>query len=432
MSKHNKELKIKEILNAFPIEFSDNVVYSLYSDAIDVVYDDNRKIYNYYVNIIDNFGYKHNVNYRNLKNNIGKTKNLTRFFYGNPYTYDNINLFCVLNNIDLKIDGTNLPVIGAARKKFYFYNSQGKATKTSWNQIQHYTETYKKDWNDIKLKKKQERQLSKQEVINIIMRMQEEKGSALDIYDFYPKQKNGVGIRTIRKFWGELWIMQKELGLKVTGKHGSVLSDEDVLREISMICNTVKETESRSIITYDDFKKHGTYSDNRRYSEVCEKYKNVSLRKYIESLGFQLQQAGNGMNYTFEDGEKTVSKYEYDFSIFLRKNGFEYNKTYLRNIYYKKLDDQYIGNMNCDYCIDFNGNLVYIELAGILGNKEHQNAYRNNIEIKSKSKELYRQGLNKKREIFERNNLDYYILLPDEMTIENYKNIIKNEMSKVA
>lgn len=33
---------------------------------------------------------------------------------------------------------------------------------------------------------------------------------------------------------------------------------------------------------------------------------------------------------------------------------------------------------------------------------------------------------------FEKNNLSYYILLPDEMNIDNYKNIIKYEMSKVA
>ena len=88
--------------------------------------------------------------------------------------------------------------------------------------------------------------------------------------------------------------------------------------------------------------------------------------------------------------------------------------------------------MNCDYCINFNGQLVYIELAGILGNKEHQDAYRNNIPIKSKSKEEYRQKLNQKREMFERNNLEYYILLPDEMNEETYKNILKKYLKEAA
>ena len=138
------------------------------------------------------------------------------------------------------------------------------------------------------------------------------------------------------------------------------------------------------------------------------------------------------MNYRFEDGEFTVSKYEYDFSQFLRDNGFEYGKTYFRNIYYKKLDDEYKGNMNCDYCIDFDGQLVYIELAGILGNKEYQDAYRNNTMLQSKSKEEYRQKLNQKREMFERNNLEYYILLPDEMNENTYKNILNKYLKEVA
>ena len=432
MGKHNAELKIKEILNSFPIKFSDDVTYNIYSNVVDVVYDKNKKTYNYYVKIIDNYGYKHNVNYKNLKGNIGKIKHLTRFFYGNIYTYDNINLFCKINNIDLKIDGTNLPITGVAKEKFDFYDSKGNIINTSWNQIQHYSETYKANWNDIKLERRLKRQLSKEDIVNIVKEMEEIKGSPLNIYDFYPKKKNGVGIRTIRKFWGELWIMQKELGMKITGKHGCLLSDEETVKEIEYICNSIKENENRTIISHKDLKIYGTYSDDRRYSDACQNIKNCSLRDYMCSLGFELQTSGSGMNHTFDDGEKTVSKYEYDFSLFLRENGFKYNKTYYRNIYYKNLDNEYTGNMNCDYCIDFNGKLVYIELAGILGNKEHQNAYRNNHEIKSKSKELYRQSLNKKREIFERNNLNYYILLPDEMNVDNYKNIIQYEMSKAA
>jgi hypothetical protein len=132
----------------------------------------------------------------------------------------------------------------------------------------------------------------------------------------------------------------------------------------------------------------------------------MTFREYIVSLGYELQKAGNGMNYKFDDGEVTTSLYEYEFSNFLRRNGFKYGMSYFRNIY-------------------------YIELAGILGNKEYQETYKNNIPLKSKSKEEYRQKLNQKREIFERNNLEYYILLPDEMNEENYKNIL-DKYTKVA
>ena len=58
--------------------------------------------------------------------------------------------------------------------------------------------------------------------------------------------------------------------------------------------------------------------------------------------------------------------------------------------------------------------------------------YRNNTQLKSKSKEEYRLKLNQKREMFERNNLEYYILLPDEMNEETYKNILKKYLKEAS
>lgn len=432
MGTKNVNKQLETVLSAFPMRFTEEITYELLNDDIEVVYIEKEKSRKYFVNIVDNYGYRHHAEYNHIMSSRGKSKCLTRFFYGNPYTYENINLYCKLNNIDLHIDGTDKPLSGVAREKMDYVDSKGNIVNASWNQVQHYTFQYQDGYEEVKAKRKAERELSKQDVIDIVMQMQERKGSSLDIYDFYPKQKDGVGIRTIRKFWGELWLMQKELGMKITGKHGSILSDEDTLKEIDIICETVKNTENRTLITYNDFRKHGTYSDNRRYAEACKKLKDCSFREYISSLGYELQRAGNGMNYKFDDGEVTTSLYEYDFSKFLRDNGFEYGKTYFRNIYYKKLDSEYKGNMNCDYCIDFDGKLVYIELAGILGNKEHQDAYKNNTPLKSKSKEEYRQKLNQKHDMFERNNLEYYILLKDEMNENTYKNILNKYLKEVA
>lgn len=425
----NAKEQIEIIKSKFPFDYNGTLLYLL-DDNIVVT----KKSYggrNYIINVIDEEGYKYQIRHDRI-NHMKDNKLLRRYFGNNPYTYENIDNYCKLNNIDLKLLSNNFPLTNYSREKLDFIDSKGNVHKISWNQIQHYTFQYQNGYGEIKEKRKEKRELSKQEVINIIMKMYNKKGASLDTHDFYPKQKNGVGIRTIRKFWGELWLMQKELGMKITGKHGSILSNEDTLKEINTICSIVKNTENRVLITYNDFRKYGTYADNRRYAEVCKNIKNCSFREYIQSIGFELQNAGNGMNYRFDDGEKTTSLYEYDFSLFLRNNGFEYTKTYFRNVYYKNFDNKYKGNMNCDYKIDFGNNIVYIELAGILGNKEHQEAYRNNIPIKSKSKEEYRQKLNQKREIFERNGLEYYILLPDEMNEDNYKRIFKKYLKEVA
>lgn len=83
--------------------------------------------------------------------------------------------------------------------------------------------------------------------------------------------------------------------------------------------------------------------------------------------------------------------------------------------------------MNCDYVVLNENSVIYIELAGMLGNKDHQLAFRNNTHISnSKSKETYRLKLNKKKELFENNNLTFYILLPDDMNENTYINIINS------
>ncbi len=278
--------------------------------------------------------------------------------------------------------------------------------------------------------------MSKECAIPIIRNKEKELDRPLLQSDFEGVETTdtSIGIRVIWRLWGTFSNMVDELGLM---KHDyfykpndpNYIPHEDVMLMIKDVCEKVKST-GRNIIMYSDFTEH-TNLDVTKLRRHCTVDK-TTLNDVVKLYGCELQRAGNGMNHRFEDGEFTVSKYEYDFSQFLRDNGFKYSKTYFRNIYYKKLDNEYKGNMNCDYCIDFNGQLVYIELAGILGNKEHQDAYRNNTPLKSKSKEEYRQKLNQKREMFERNNLEHYILLPDEMNENTYKNILNKYLKEVA
>ena len=419
-----KEKGFKErIINTFPLE-KNGRIYNLIS--IDEYSDKKRT---YYVSVIDNEGYKYK-SYFNVITDKVYHKNHKRFFYHNPYTKDNIDNFMKLNNIcDLKILDD---IYSCTATTLMNVEIKGRIYKISWNDISNNPEKYNVDNIDNFTDCVNSKKITKDEVIKIVLEMYKNKGSALLQDDFDGKTtENHVGIRLIEKYFGTLVNMQKELGLPIPSDL-RILNDDEALLEIKNVCEKVYQIEKRKIVTYNDFKKYGSYSDTRRYSEPCKKLKGLSFREYISSLGFELQKAGNGMNYKFDDGEVTTSLYEYEFSNFLRNNGFEYGKTYFRNIYYKNLDDKYKGNMNCDYCIDFNGQLVYIELAGILGNKEHQEAYRNNTPLKSKSKEEYRLKLNQKREMFERNNLEYYILLPDEMNEETYKNILKKYLKEAA
>lgn len=437
MGTKNVNKQLETIIGTFPIQFSESVSYDLLNDDIEVIYNEKEKSRKYLVNLIDNYGYKYRISFHHMMNSRGRYECLTRFFYGNPYTYDNINLYCKLNNIDLHIDGKDKPLSGVARVKMDYVDSKGNIVYASWNQVQHYTFQYQDGYDEVKRKNFEETHMTKEKAIPIIMKKYEELQRPLLQRDFkgIETTDTSIGIRIIYRLWGTFTNMVKELGLPEHDYYYKPFDKnyrphEEIMESIKTVCETVK-SQGRTTVLYTDFKEIADISEVSTVRRHCE-LDGTTLRDVIKSYGCELQQCGNGMNHRFEDGEYTASKYEYDFSRFLRDNGFEYGKTYFRNIYYKKLNSEYKGNMNCDYCIDFNGQLVYIELAGILGNKEHQDAYRNNTPLKSKSKEEYRQKLNQKRDMFERNNLEYYILLKDEMNENTYKNILNKYLKEVA
>jgi SOS response regulatory protein OraA/RecX len=252
--------------------------------------------------------------------------------------------------------------------------------------------------------------------------------------DFRGSYEGHVGITQIIKYWGTVNNMKNELGLYINQES---MIDKEIKsqKDFDEICknyykylneNNIKSVTTKSIDENKDFPNYLTL--NRKSKE----FYNIPIATYFyEKYGITFGQRGHGKIFVFEDNETTVSHWEYDFSKFLRDAGFVYNKNYFRNINYSSFDDLYNGNMNCDYKIKVNNHIIYVELAGILSDKAYIEAYKNNTPLKSKSKEEYRQKLNQKREIFERNNLEYYILLPDEMNEETYKNILDKHI-KVA
>lgn len=349
-------------------------------------------------------------------------KSHKQFFYHNPYTYDNIQNFFKKNNIvDIKIPEdisqcTATTLLDVEIKNHIYH--------ISWNTIKNHSDRLSHDNIDSFLQLVFARNITKNEVVKIIYKMYEQKGEGLTQEDFDgPTTIEHIGIRVIEKYFGGVTNMQWELGLPITSDR-TIFKDWELISEVHHICDSVYSLEKRKIITTSDIDKFGNNTD---YAMFRRRFKSVgtSLREVIEEYGFHLQDPGNGMSFYFEDGEHTISKYEYDFSSFLRKNGFIYNQTYFRDVKYKTFIEDYDGDINCDYVITKGNKTIYVELAGILGNKAHMIAFRQDKKIlNSKSKELYRVKLNKKKELLEDNNLTFYILLPDEMNEVTYQNII--------
>lgn len=191
----------------------------------------------------------------------------------------------------------------------------------------------------------------------------------------------------------------------------------EVMKEqLLKFCHKIKKNENRTIITISDIEK---CDELPSYSCFRKHFKNngYTIKSFLNEYGYDIPNEGSGMNYTFEDGEKVGSQYEFIFSNYLRKNlNLQYNVDYFRDVKYKTFIKEYNKNSNCDYVININNKILYIEIAGIL--RDYKNFYLQDKPIIYKTRENYRINLHNKEKALIINHLDYYILFPSDLTNE--------------
>jgi len=258
--------------------------------------------------------------------------------------------------------------------------------------------------------------ISKEKAIEIIYLMQSELNRPICAEDFKNPQEGELGIRTVRRIWGETHIMQKELGLQITGKHADRYNINELKKSLNDLCDRILLNENRNIITYDEIRNYCNPSDVKTYERYFQDELKCSLRDYLKTIGFDLPKEGNGMNFTFNDGEKVRSQFEFYFSSYLRNNlNLQYNINYIRDVKYKTFT-QCSKNSNCDYVINYKGRKIYVEVVGIL-KPEKKTTFRTDV-YNSKSKEKYRHNLVDKENMFINAGLEYYILFTCDLNDE--------------
>ncbi|NRU52600.1 hypothetical protein [Clostridium beijerinckii] len=278
---------------------------------------------------------------------------------------------------------------------------------------------------------KKECDLNKKEVIKIIYKMQSKLDRPLMYNDFRDSDNfDEIGILSIRKHFGTMNQMKEELGLEINqedmiSKH---VDDFDILvRELQFVCDIV-EKDDRNIVTSKDINSINRLNINyQSFQKRCLE-NNTSVRSVIDNYGFELQKEGNGLVYSFNDGERTVSQYELNFSNKLREYGYLYNKDYFRDVRYKEFINYYNDMMNCDYVIHIDNKAIYIELAGMLSGK-NETKYKQNIDISSKSKQLYAEKLKLKENMLIQNGLNYFILFPSDLSENDLDFLFENKLN---
>ena len=266
--------------------------------------------------------------------------------------------------------------------------------------------------------------LSKEEVISIIHNMQATLNRPLMYDDFRNPQENSIGISEIRKYFKTMNNIKEQLGLEII-QENMIEKQLDVTvakQHINKLCEEIFDRENRKMITYKDIDRCKFTNGSHNYHRLFVKDLGITLREYLNSIGFDMVQEGRGLNHIFEDGEKTKSQYELDFSLYLRKiMCFKYNIDYYRDIKYKSFINDYSKLMDCDYIIDYKGRKIYIEIAGIL--RDYKEWYYQDKPLNSKSKEKYRLKLKEKENMFKESGVEYYILFPSDLNDETYRKI---------
>lgn len=279
---------------------------------------------------------------------------------------------------------------------------------------------------EIRTRGGQSKNLTKEDCVNIIMNMQSKFNRPLEYKDFKNPNMDEIGVTMIKKYWGSLNKMKKELGLEIVQESmmDKQLSKEDFDATVKNILDFLAK-ENRNFTTTRDIHESSQWSSYGTLDRMSKKYYGVNFIKYFSNFGIVFGNQGQGLNYDFDDQEHVASQYEYMFSKFLKENGFIFNKDYFRDIKYSNFINNYHGNMNCDYVIHTQNDILYIEIAGIIA--DYKTWYYENRKIsKSKSKEKYRIKLKEKELMLKNNGLKYFILFPCDLTQENFTNIIYN------
>ena len=224
--------------------------------------------------------------------------------------------------------------------------------------------------------------------------------------------------------------LQKETGIKIKVSDSAikntvnqVFKDNQRLQmELDKILHDISSKTDRRYIKWKDIET-GCFSDTRiDHSTIlkCFERKNMDAFSYIKSQGFMMNPSSFSFHYTFDDGERVLSSMEYDFSVFLKEEcNYQYKKDYNRDIKYKDfLSFKENSNHNCDYEFIVDNDRFYIEIAGIITNKNNDWETKHYSSIQEQN---YQKKMIFKKKLLEENNIKYLFLFPEDFLNNDYK-----------
>lgn len=275
------------------------------------------------------------------------------------------------------------------------------------------------------------KQMPKQIARSLILKLSRKYKRPLMYDDFRKIQPDRPTIATITKYWGSLNAMKRDLGLEVlqesmVDRH---LSDEDMIAAISSACKEISAIRGDDLIATQDLSESALCPAAQTINVFVKEKFGVTLTEYVQSLGYRTIEPGRGLSRVDEFGERFESRYEELFSLYLQSIGLSYLNHYYRSVKYSDICGADCGARNCDYKIEYNGRLIYVEIAGILG--QYKQFYIDNRKItSSQSKERYRIKLMEKEAMLTDAGVEYFILFPCDLSHDILGFIFNGEYSE--
>lgn len=235
------------------------------------------------------------------------------------------------------------------------------------------------------------------------------------------KENIGFSMIVINRLFGDLGKAKKELGLLKT-LPVQPKSFEYYKKILTDTLNNINKKTGRNFVSWRDIESGIYSSESCNHKAILSAFKRegIDIYAYIKSIGFTMNQSSFSYKYTFDDGERTLSSLEFDFSKFIRSNGYKYNENYYRDVRYSNFTNcSNKSKINCDYCIDINGKKLYVEIAGIIYNT-NCNSWRNHS-YSSKRENDYRDNMIKKEKYLIDSKVNYLFIFLNDMQDNSYQ-----------
>lgn len=162
-----------------------------------------------------------------------------------------------------------------------------------------------------------------------------------------------------------------------------------------------------------------SYHNHKTYSYYFKMY-GADVKAYVASLGCRMDNNAIGHSSILKTGEYVASVLEAKTSTYLNKLGLHYNSDYFRSVKYSTFSSN-TSRMDCDYAINTNNDVVYIEVAGMINPMTDDWSRQ---DYPSKRENNYRDSLIKKEQIFIDEGLTYLLLFPRHFSTTQYQKMI--------